>query len=62
MAKANLMDYEKALELFEVVIGLEVHVELNTNTKIQNVVCIVFTFISVVFLEFRWKIEFQMKL
>ncbi|MFZ4065877.1 MAG: Asp-tRNA(Asn)/Glu-tRNA(Gln) amidotransferase subunit GatB, partial [Rhodoluna sp.] len=33
MAKANLMDYEKALELFEVVIGLEVHVELNTNTK-----------------------------
>ncbi|MEY3317170.1 MAG: hypothetical protein RLZZ503_372, partial [Actinomycetota bacterium] len=33
MAKANLMDYEKALELFEVVIGLEVHIELNTNTK-----------------------------
>jgi aspartyl-tRNA(Asn)/glutamyl-tRNA(Gln) amidotransferase subunit B len=33
MAKANLMDYEKAIELFEVVIGLEVHVELNTNTK-----------------------------
>ncbi|MEY4655201.1 MAG: Asp-tRNA(Asn)/Glu-tRNA(Gln) amidotransferase subunit GatB [Rhodoluna sp.] len=33
MAKANLMDYEKAIELFEVVIGLEVHVELNTKTK-----------------------------
>jgi aspartyl-tRNA(Asn)/glutamyl-tRNA(Gln) amidotransferase subunit B len=33
MAKAELMDYAKALELFEVVIGLEVHVELNTNTK-----------------------------
>ena len=33
MAKANLMDYEKALELFEVVIGLEVHIELNTKTK-----------------------------
>ncbi|MFM5905408.1 MAG: Asp-tRNA(Asn)/Glu-tRNA(Gln) amidotransferase subunit GatB [Micrococcales bacterium] len=33
MAKAELMDYEKALELYEVVIGLEVHVELNTNTK-----------------------------
>jgi aspartyl-tRNA(Asn)/glutamyl-tRNA(Gln) amidotransferase subunit B len=33
MAKANLMDYDKALELYEVVIGLEVHVELNTNTK-----------------------------
>jgi len=33
MAKAELMDYEKALEQFEVVIGLEVHVELNTNTK-----------------------------
>lgn len=27
------MDYEKALELFEPVIGLEVHVELNTKTK-----------------------------
>jgi aspartyl-tRNA(Asn)/glutamyl-tRNA(Gln) amidotransferase subunit B len=27
------MDYAKALEQFEVVIGLEVHVELNTNTK-----------------------------
>lgn len=33
MSKAELMDYEKALEQFEVVIGLEVHVELNTNTK-----------------------------
>ena len=30
---AKLMDYEKALELFEPVIGLEVHVELNTATK-----------------------------
>jgi aspartyl-tRNA(Asn)/glutamyl-tRNA(Gln) amidotransferase subunit B len=27
------MNYEQALEKFEVVIGLEVHVELNTNTK-----------------------------
>jgi aspartyl-tRNA(Asn)/glutamyl-tRNA(Gln) amidotransferase subunit B len=27
------MDFEKALELFEPVIGLEVHVELNTKTK-----------------------------
>ena len=33
MAKAELMDYEKALEQFEVVIGLEVHVELNTKSK-----------------------------
>lgn len=33
MAKIKLMDYEKALELFEPVIGLEVHVELNTRTK-----------------------------
>ncbi|MBP7835484.1 MAG: Asp-tRNA(Asn)/Glu-tRNA(Gln) amidotransferase subunit GatB [Rhodoluna sp.] len=33
MAKDELMNYEKALEQFEVVIGLEVHVELNTNTK-----------------------------
>lgn len=33
MAKANLMDYDKAISLFEVVIGLEVHVELNTKTK-----------------------------
>jgi aspartyl-tRNA(Asn)/glutamyl-tRNA(Gln) amidotransferase subunit B len=33
VAKAELMNYEKALEKYEVVIGLEVHVELNTNTK-----------------------------
>ncbi|MWB97390.1 Asp-tRNA(Asn)/Glu-tRNA(Gln) amidotransferase subunit GatB [Agromyces seonyuensis] len=33
MAKAALMDYDRALELFEPVIGLEVHVELNTKTK-----------------------------
>ena len=33
MDKAELMDYAKALEMFEVVIGLEVHVELNTKTK-----------------------------
>lgn len=33
MAKTKLMDFERALELFEPVIGLEVHVELNTETK-----------------------------
>ena len=33
MAKAELMDFEKALELFEPVLGFEVHVELNTRTK-----------------------------
>jgi len=33
MARVELMDYEQALELFEPVIGLEVHVELNTETK-----------------------------
>ena len=33
MAKDELMNYEKAIEQFEVVIGLEVHVELNTKTK-----------------------------
>ena len=33
MAKAELMNYEQALEKFDVVIGLEVHVELNTKTK-----------------------------
>lgn len=33
MAAAKLMDFDKALELFEPVIGLEVHVELNTRTK-----------------------------
>ena len=27
------MDYDKALELFEPVLGFEVHVELNTKTK-----------------------------
>ena len=33
MAKAELMDYDKALEMFEPVLGFEVHVELNTRTK-----------------------------
>ncbi|WES65253.1 Asp-tRNA(Asn)/Glu-tRNA(Gln) amidotransferase subunit GatB [Microbacter sp. GSS18] len=33
MAKADLMDYDKALELFEPVLGFEIHVELNTVTK-----------------------------
>jgi aspartyl-tRNA(Asn)/glutamyl-tRNA(Gln) amidotransferase subunit B len=33
MAKAELMDYDTALELFEPVLGFEVHVELNTKTK-----------------------------
>ncbi|MCI2958171.1 Asp-tRNA(Asn)/Glu-tRNA(Gln) amidotransferase subunit GatB [Agromyces atrinae] len=33
MARAELMDFDRALELFEPVIGLEVHVELNTKTK-----------------------------
>jgi aspartyl-tRNA(Asn)/glutamyl-tRNA(Gln) amidotransferase subunit B len=33
MAKAELMDYDKALELFEPVLGFEVHIELNTKTK-----------------------------
>jgi aspartyl-tRNA(Asn)/glutamyl-tRNA(Gln) amidotransferase subunit B len=33
MAKHALMDYDKALELFEPVLGFEVHVELNTKTK-----------------------------
>ncbi|MFE4469601.1 Asp-tRNA(Asn)/Glu-tRNA(Gln) amidotransferase subunit GatB [Leifsonia sp. NPDC056824] len=33
MATAELMDYDKALELFEPVLGFEVHVELNTATK-----------------------------
>ena len=33
MAKAPLMDFDKALELFEPVMGFEVHVELNTVTK-----------------------------
>jgi aspartyl-tRNA(Asn)/glutamyl-tRNA(Gln) amidotransferase subunit B len=30
---AKLMDFDKALELFEPVLGFEVHVELNTETK-----------------------------
>ena len=30
---AELMDYDEALELFEPVLGFEVHVELNTKTK-----------------------------
>ncbi|WP_309615205.1 Asp-tRNA(Asn)/Glu-tRNA(Gln) amidotransferase subunit GatB [Salinibacterium sp.] len=33
MAKAELMDYDRALELFEPVLGFEVHVELNTQSK-----------------------------
>jgi aspartyl-tRNA(Asn)/glutamyl-tRNA(Gln) amidotransferase subunit B len=33
MAKAPLMDYDRALELFEPVLGFEVHVELSTQTK-----------------------------
>lgn len=33
MARAALMDFDEALERFDPVIGLEVHVELNTRTK-----------------------------
>ena len=33
MSKAKLMDYDKALQLFEPVLGFEVHVELSTATK-----------------------------
>lgn len=33
MTRAALMDFDEALERFDPVIGLEVHVELNTNTK-----------------------------
>ena len=33
MAKAELMDFDKALEMFEPVLGFEVHVELSTKTK-----------------------------
>ncbi len=33
MARAELMDYDRAIELFEPVLGFEVHVELNTKTK-----------------------------
>ncbi|MGW9628836.1 Asp-tRNA(Asn)/Glu-tRNA(Gln) amidotransferase subunit GatB [Microbacterium sp. NPDC055521] len=33
MATAKLMDFDEALEMFEPVLGFEVHVELNTRTK-----------------------------
>ena len=33
MAKDTLMDFDKALELYEPVLGFEEHVELNTKTK-----------------------------
>ena len=33
MAKDALLDFDKALELYEPVLGFEVHVELNTATK-----------------------------
>jgi len=33
MAKDKLMDFDAALEVFEPVLGFEVHVELNTETK-----------------------------
>jgi aspartyl-tRNA(Asn)/glutamyl-tRNA(Gln) amidotransferase subunit B len=33
MAKDKLMDFDKALELYEPVLGFEVHVELNTESK-----------------------------
>ncbi len=33
MAKVELMDFDEALEIFEPVLGFEVHVELNTATK-----------------------------
>ncbi len=33
MSATELMDFDKALELFEPVLGFEVHVELNTETK-----------------------------
>jgi aspartyl-tRNA(Asn)/glutamyl-tRNA(Gln) amidotransferase subunit B len=33
MAKPDLMDFDKALELYEPVLGFEVHVELSTQTK-----------------------------
>ena len=33
MAKPDLMDYDTALEMFEPVLGFEVHVELGTQTK-----------------------------
>ncbi|MDR6866028.1 aspartyl-tRNA(Asn)/glutamyl-tRNA(Gln) amidotransferase subunit B [Microbacterium resistens] len=33
MAKPTLMDFDRAIEMFEPVLGFEVHVELNTRTK-----------------------------
>lgn len=33
MSKVKLMDFDKALEIYEPVLGFEVHVELNTKTK-----------------------------
>ncbi|MBX3193597.1 MAG: Asp-tRNA(Asn)/Glu-tRNA(Gln) amidotransferase subunit GatB [Microbacteriaceae bacterium] len=33
MAKPDLMDFDKALEMYEPVLGFEVHVELSTQTK-----------------------------
>src|ERR1700761_2418160 len=33
MATAELMDYDRALALYEPVLGFEVHLELNTKTK-----------------------------
>ncbi|CAN5327104.1 Asp-tRNA(Asn)/Glu-tRNA(Gln) amidotransferase subunit GatB [soil metagenome] len=36
MASAELMDFDKALELFEPVLGFEVHIELNTKSKIVS--------------------------
>ncbi|GAA4171320.1 Asp-tRNA(Asn)/Glu-tRNA(Gln) amidotransferase subunit GatB [Gryllotalpicola koreensis] len=33
MAKDKLLDFDKAIELYEPVLGFEVHVELNTKTK-----------------------------
>lgn len=33
MAAAELMDYDKVFELYEPVLGFEVHIELNTKTK-----------------------------
>ena len=33
MARAELMDFDQALEMFEPVLGFEVHVELSTKTK-----------------------------
>ncbi len=33
MAKVELMDYDRAIEMFEPVLGFEVHIELNTKTK-----------------------------